>query len=95
MKHYFREYERSQSRIVELERKKNTCETGLAAISAYWSQVCVIFYVVRISLTLLRSAQLVETIRLLAKPEDLPSKNNGVEGHSFFYFIVPHTYIVV
>ncbi|KAK0241787.1 hypothetical protein EDD85DRAFT_820353 [Armillaria nabsnona] len=60
MKHYFREYERSQSRIVELERKKNTCETGLAAISACWSQ-------------------LVETIRLLAKPEDLPSKNNGVE----------------
>ncbi|KAK0485800.1 hypothetical protein IW261DRAFT_1559243 [Armillaria novae-zelandiae] len=60
MKHYCREYERSKTRIVELERKKNTCETGLAAISACWSQ-------------------LVETIRLLAKPEDLPSANNGVE----------------
>ncbi|KAG7446279.1 uncharacterized protein BT62DRAFT_993950 [Guyanagaster necrorhizus] len=60
MKHYFREHERSQSRIVELERRKNTCEAGLAAISACWSQ-------------------LVETIRLLAKPDDLPSANNGVE----------------
>ncbi|KAK0212838.1 hypothetical protein DFS33DRAFT_1284803 [Desarmillaria ectypa] len=60
MKHYFREYERSQSRVVELERRRDTCETGLAAISACWSQ-------------------LVETIRLLVKPEDLPSTNNGVE----------------
>ncbi|KAK0461262.1 uncharacterized protein EV420DRAFT_1531170 [Desarmillaria tabescens] len=39
MKHYFREYERSQNRVVELERKKNTCESGLAAISACWSQL--------------------------------------------------------
>lgn len=39
MKHYSREHERGQSRIAELERRKNTCEAGLAAISACWSQV--------------------------------------------------------
>lgn len=39
MRHYSREHERSQSRIAELERRKNTCEAGLAAMSACWSQV--------------------------------------------------------
>ncbi|KAJ7178373.1 hypothetical protein C8R43DRAFT_455971 [Mycena crocata] len=53
MKHYSREHDRSQSRIAELERRKNTCEAGLAAMAACWTQ-------------------LVEAIRLLAKPEDLP-----------------------
>ncbi|KAF7376361.1 putative allantoicase [Mycena sanguinolenta] len=53
MRHYSREYDRSQSRIAELEQRKNTCEAGLAAMAACWSQ-------------------LVEAIRLVAKPEDLP-----------------------
>ncbi|KAJ7268745.1 BRE1 E3 ubiquitin ligase-domain-containing protein [Mycena haematopus] len=53
MRHYSREYDRSQSRIAELERRKNTCEAGLAAMAACWTQ-------------------LVEAIRLVAKPEDLP-----------------------
>ncbi|KAF9454051.1 BRE1-domain-containing protein [Macrolepiota fuliginosa MF-IS2] len=53
MRHYSRENERSQARIVELEQRKNTCEAGYAAIVACWTQ-------------------LVETIRLLVRPEDLP-----------------------
>lgn len=39
MKHYSRELQRSQSRVEQLESRKNTCEAGLAAISACWSQV--------------------------------------------------------
>lgn len=39
MKHYARENERSQARIAELERKRNTCEAGLAALEACWGQV--------------------------------------------------------
>lgn len=39
MKHYSREQERSQLRIAELEKRRNTCDAGLAAISACWSQV--------------------------------------------------------
>ncbi|KAF9469928.1 BRE1 E3 ubiquitin ligase-domain-containing protein [Collybia nuda] len=61
MKHYSRENERSQARITELERRKNTCEAGLAAMSACW-------------------AQLIETIRLLVKPEYLPGVQ---EDHEF------------
>ncbi|KAK7692778.1 hypothetical protein QCA50_004411 [Cerrena zonata] len=39
MKHYSRESQRSQSKIAELERRRNTCEAGLAAIEACWSQL--------------------------------------------------------
>lgn len=39
MRHYSREYERSQDRIAELERRKSTCEAGLAAMTACWGQV--------------------------------------------------------
>lgn len=39
MKHYSREHERDVNRIAELEKRKNTCEAGLAAISACWTQV--------------------------------------------------------
>ncbi|KAF8210585.1 hypothetical protein K438DRAFT_163909 [Mycena galopus ATCC 62051] len=53
MRHYSREYDRSRSRVAELEKRKTTCEAGLAAMAACW-------------------AQLVEAIRLVAKPEDLP-----------------------
>ncbi|KAJ7346872.1 BRE1 E3 ubiquitin ligase-domain-containing protein [Mycena albidolilacea] len=53
MRHYSREHDRSQSRVAELERRKNTCEAGLAAMAACWTQ-------------------LVEAIRLVAKPDDLP-----------------------
>ncbi|KAJ7647129.1 BRE1 E3 ubiquitin ligase-domain-containing protein [Roridomyces roridus] len=60
MKHYSREHDRSQSRIIELERRKNACEAGLAAMAACWSQ-------------------LVEAIRLLAKPEDLPPNSPNTQ----------------
>ncbi|KAK7472721.1 E3 ubiquitin-protein ligase bre1 [Stygiomarasmius scandens] len=39
MKYYSRENERNQSRIAELEERKNTCEAGLAAMSACWMQL--------------------------------------------------------
>lgn len=39
MRYYSRENERSQTRIAELERRKITCEAGLAAMSACWAQV--------------------------------------------------------
>lgn len=39
MKHYHRENERNIVRIEELERRKTTCEAGLAAMTACWSQV--------------------------------------------------------
>ncbi|KAF8160794.1 BRE1 E3 ubiquitin ligase-domain-containing protein [Crassisporium funariophilum] len=63
MKHYYREHERSQARIQELERRKSTCEAGLAAMSACW-------------------AQLVETIRVLVKPDALPEIN--IRGKEIF-----------
>ncbi|KAG5648585.1 hypothetical protein DXG03_003196 [Asterophora parasitica] len=39
MKHYSREHQRSQSRIAELERRKHTCEAGLATMAACWNQL--------------------------------------------------------
>ncbi|KAF8635226.1 hypothetical protein AX17_004001 [Amanita inopinata Kibby_2008] len=60
MKYYSRENDRNLARIAELERRKNTCEAGLTAISACWSQ-------------------LVEAIRLLMKPEDLPEVSIGTQ----------------
>ncbi|KAE9411274.1 BRE1-domain-containing protein [Gymnopus androsaceus JB14] len=39
MLHYSRQNERSQKRISELEERKNTCEAGLAAMSACWMQL--------------------------------------------------------
>jgi len=36
---YSRENERCQTRIAELERRKNTCEASYAAIVACWTQV--------------------------------------------------------
>lgn len=39
MKHYAREHEKSEARVVELERRRNTCEAGLAALEACWAQV--------------------------------------------------------
>ncbi|KAJ8522455.1 hypothetical protein ONZ45_g968 [Pleurotus djamor] len=39
MKHYARENDRSQARITELERRKRSCEVGLAVMSACWSQL--------------------------------------------------------
>ncbi|KAL4074257.1 BRE1 E3 ubiquitin ligase-domain-containing protein [Scleroderma citrinum] len=39
MRHYSRENERSQARIVQLEQRKNSCEAGLVAIAACWQQL--------------------------------------------------------
>ncbi|KAM5530764.1 hypothetical protein V8D89_015571 [Ganoderma adspersum] len=39
MKHYSREAERSQARVVELERRFSTCQAGLAALEACWTQL--------------------------------------------------------
>ncbi|OBZ67158.1 E3 ubiquitin-protein ligase BRE1 [Grifola frondosa] len=52
MKYYSREHERSQARVADLERRRSTCEAGLAALEACWTQI-------------------IGTIRLLVKPEDL------------------------
>ncbi|KAI0733141.1 BRE1-domain-containing protein [Fomitopsis betulina] len=53
MKHYSREYERSEARVAELERRRSSCEAGLAALEACWTQI-------------------IGTIRMLVKPDDLP-----------------------
>lgn len=39
MKHYSREVERSNARVVELERVKSSYEANLAAIGSSWGQV--------------------------------------------------------
>lgn len=39
MRHYARELERAQSTIEELEKRKNVCEAGMAAMEACWNQV--------------------------------------------------------
>jgi E3 ubiquitin-protein ligase BRE1 len=61
MKHYSRENERYQARIAALEQRKNTCEAGLAAMSACWTQ-------------------LLNTIRVLTSPEDLPPIETDLQG---------------
>ncbi|KAH9839472.1 BRE1-domain-containing protein [Rhodofomes roseus] len=53
MKYYSREWERSEARVAELERRRSTCEAGLAALEACWIQI-------------------IGTIRMLVKPDDLP-----------------------
>ncbi|KAJ7072145.1 hypothetical protein C8F01DRAFT_1243222 [Mycena amicta] len=63
MRHYSREYDRSQSHLAQLERRKSACEAGLAAMAACWSQ-------------------LLETIRLVANPEDVPP--NAPQPHEIF-----------
>ncbi|KAF7977744.1 hypothetical protein HWV62_2826 [Athelia sp. TMB] len=39
MKHYSREHERSQAQIAELEKRRNTCDAGMAAMAACWEQL--------------------------------------------------------
>ena len=39
MKHYSRENEKNLAKIAELERRRDTCEAGLAALEACWTQV--------------------------------------------------------
>lgn len=39
MKYYSREHERGQAQIAELEKRRHTCEAGMAAMSACWEQV--------------------------------------------------------
>ncbi|KAI0745838.1 BRE1-domain-containing protein [Earliella scabrosa] len=39
MKYYSREAERSQARVAELERRFSTCQAGLAALEACWTQL--------------------------------------------------------
>ena len=82
MKHYSREAERSQARVIELERRFNTCQAGLAALEACWSQVSVKRHASEFCPPSCR-AQLLGTIRTLVKPEDLPSLDKESEGESF------------
>ena len=79
MRHYSREAERSQARVAELERRFSTCQAGLAALEACWTQVS--GNDTRSNRPLSR-AQLIGTIRSLVKPEDLPSLQNESEGES-------------
>lgn len=79
MKHYSRENERSQAKITELERRRNTCEAGLAALEACWTQVkskCRGLYV----LLLTGFFKLISTIRSLAKPDDLEPVDVSTKG---------------
>ncbi|KAG9099923.1 E3 ubiquitin-protein ligase bre1 [Ceratobasidium sp. UAMH 11750] len=39
MRHYARELERAQTTIEELEKRKNICEAGMAAMEACWNQL--------------------------------------------------------
>ncbi|TFK86628.1 BRE1-domain-containing protein [Polyporus arcularius HHB13444] len=39
MRYYSREAERSQARVEDLERRFNTCQAGLAALEACWTQL--------------------------------------------------------
>ncbi|KAI0703349.1 BRE1-domain-containing protein [Cerioporus squamosus] len=39
MRYYSREAERSQARVADLERRFNTCQAGLAALEACWTQL--------------------------------------------------------
>ncbi|KZP34223.1 BRE1-domain-containing protein [Athelia psychrophila] len=39
MKHYSREHERSQAQIAQLEKRRSTCEAGMAAMAACWEQL--------------------------------------------------------
>lgn len=71
MKHYSREHERSQARIAELERRRNTCEAGMVAMAACWEQVIASFFNLHTFL-ILYSIKLITAIRTLARPEDLP-----------------------
>jgi E3 ubiquitin-protein ligase BRE1 len=88
MKHYSREHERSQSRIAELERRKNTCEAGLAAMAACWTQVSLFYLLLMVADY---AKQLVETIRSLAKPEALLPLPPNTRGPPPF-FIYPHIF---
>ncbi|KAF7792349.1 hypothetical protein EIP86_003385 [Pleurotus ostreatoroseus] len=44
MKHYSRENEKSLAKIAELERRRDTCEAGLAALEACWTQTLITCY---------------------------------------------------
>ena len=52
MKYYSRENERNVARIQDLERRKTSCEAGVAAISACWSQVRALAIVVQMLILL-------------------------------------------
>ncbi|KAI0697245.1 BRE1-domain-containing protein [Cytidiella melzeri] len=39
MRHYSRENDRNLAKIADLERRRNTCEAGLAALEACWTQL--------------------------------------------------------
>lgn len=72
MRHYSREYDRSQARITELERLKGSYEASLAVMGACWTQVYNNISV-RIAYTLIIAIpQLVDTIRALVKPDSAP-----------------------
>lgn len=81
MKHYSRENERSQAKIVELERRRSTCEAGLAALEACWTQVHTIGhddYVVSAN-----AVQLVDTIRSVVHSDSLPPVDVETQGNDF------------
>ena len=80
MKHYSREAERSKARVSELERRFNTCQAGLAALEACWTQVS--DNGARYLASLMQCVQLIGTIRSLTRPEDLPPLPTKSEGES-------------
>ena len=85
MKHYSRENERNLAKIAELERRKHSCEAGVAALEACWAQVC------RNASRSYKPApytlQLVDTIKSLTKPEDMPQATVQSEGQYHLFLI--------
>ena len=79
MKHYSRENERAQDKVIELEKCCSALEANVATIGACWEQVscsppCD-------SGVLANAQQLVQEVRLLVKPECLPA-SEGLTGQS-------------
>lgn len=81
MKYYSRENDKNQARVAELERRRDTCEAGLAALEACWTQVIRVCFTREYSLSAL--FQIIGTIRALVKPDDLPPLDPADQGVQF------------
>lgn len=79
MKHYRRESDRSRTKIAELEQRRSTCEAGLAALVACWSQVHR-FTIARKSWISNNRSQIVEIIHSIVHADDLPPVDVETQG---------------
>ncbi|TFL01551.1 BRE1-domain-containing protein [Pterulicium gracile] len=83
MRHYARENERQDSRIAELERRKTTCEAGLAAMSACWAQllqtVRVLTKADELPTTSPKLTTALDMASHLSEPDDQPALVQGLQ----------------